>query len=301
MDFPRNKKEFIAFMEVIEESLKEQGVPFSHRPIYAVREAAMRLNVNIQIAPNDIPLQEDIYNEINISTHIKEWYDKRYGKRINVITSPGSLAISLKGDPWKIYFPRIFGRITVICDRDLNKIKSHPRIVIGRSEPIYYNALNYIDDITPEFASTLTDSELNLIKEFFILGFDTLYRLEDIISKPFIKFAFADLKSCVINIFSAPPNFGLSKWSSLQFMEKLIKCFLEIKSVDYPKSHNLNRLSELAELNGLPTLDREKISVIQCSAGVRYGDENVTFTDSINAHHCSIKLASIIIQEIKTL
>ena len=107
-------------------------------------------------------------------------------------------------------------------------------------------------------------------------------------SKPFINEAKVDLENAVNNILSHQAHYGQSKWASLQFSEKLLKCFLSEKSVGFPRSHNLSDLYRLAVSHGLSQFPTDLLAQVQCSAGVRYGDETLALDEAVRAHYSSL-------------
>ncbi|MGA1870684.1 MAG: hypothetical protein ACMUJM_19290 [bacterium] len=84
------------------------------------------------------------------------------------------------------------------------------------------------------------------------------------------------------------PQYGLSKWSSLQFSEKLLKSYLKYKGKAFPHSQDLLKLTKLAEDNGLPKFPKQAIDQVQCPAGVRYSDPPVTLKEAVRSHYASI-------------
>lgn len=204
----------------------------------------------------------------------------------------------IKGDPWKLNIPLIFGRFLILCDRNIAKSKRHSSVNIGDN---YLNPIIYIGGITETFAKTLTHQELSYIATEFKLGLSFYNILRQIIDKPFIKEAESDINNSINTIFSNPPHYGQSKGSTLQFAEKTIKSYLRIKNISYPRSHILTDLSTLAIDNGLPILKPEYLQNIQCPAGVRYGEINVALNEAILSMQSAIQIFIIIGTEIIAL
>jgi hypothetical protein len=132
------------------------------------------------------------------------------------------------------------------------------------------------------------ESDLKIITQHFISGLDSLSNLDRIKSKPFISEAKVDLENAVNNILSQQAHYGQSKWASLQFSEKLIKCFLAENSVEFPRIHKLSELYNLAVNNGLSPFPTNLLMHVQCSASVRYGEEIVSLEEAVNAHYSSL-------------
>lgn len=292
------ESEFLKFIEEIDEGFKKQNMPIFQRPLHAIREICIQLKTSLPVIPQGSAIP-GLYSGDSLVAHVQEWYKKRYGDRLKIDFSPGKAAVLIKGDPWKIKFPLLFGRAKFVFDPDLEKHKEEPKTKI--SEPIVANPLKCIERFTADIAKSLTKSEMSQLAQFFVSTFETLQRVVEIKNKPYIPEARADLDSAVNNIFSSPPNYGQSRWASLQFTEKLFKCFLKLKNVSFPKKHDLEFLSNLASQNGLPTISDSIIKDIQCPAGVRYGEITVTLEEAILAHHSSLKVCSVLSPAIKAI
>jgi hypothetical protein len=104
----------------------------------------------------------------------------------------------------------------------------------------------------------------------------------------------ADIRSCfsyasVRHIFSVPPHYyGQSKWAAAQAAEKLLKSFLKAKDISFPFSHDIQALASLAEARGMKSLDRGVVDQLQTRAAVRYGEQAVSLTETVAAHHSSL-------------
>ena len=293
---PRNEAEFLKFIEDIDSDLKKNNMLIFQRPIHAIREACLRLGVSLNVVPHGKAIQ-GIYHGDSLVAHIQDWYQKQYGDRLKINFSPGSAAILIKGDPWKIDFPLIYGKIKFVFDPDLAKYEKLPDTAVN--ETLYANAFRSIKGFTPELAKSLTREEILRIKNIYMFSLYAIQYLFEIKSKPFIPEARSDLEAAVNNLFITHPHYGQSKWSSLQFAEKMFKCFLKTKNVSFMKNHNLLELSKLARQNGMPIIPDEIISVIQCPAGARYGEISVSMMDAIKAHHGSLIVCATVVNEFR--
>lgn len=286
--------EFRSLMQEVDSLMSKENVQIHARPIRSISEVSKRLNnVNILIAPAHKVTNNNVFTSHNMATHINEWYEERYGDRLKIRFGPGAVAILLRGDAWKINLPRIYGMVTAVCDPKIGKYKNLPRMSRGGS-PLVLNILVCIENMTEQYASQLSVQELKSIGAFFDKAICTLNAIEVIESKPYIKEALSDVGSSVHHIFTIPPHYGLSKWSSLQFIEKILKSYLKTKGASFPLKHNLKLLSGIASKNGLPPLDSKFIGKINCDAGIRYGEYSTTLVDAMEAHYASICLGEII-------
>jgi hypothetical protein len=296
-DYPKNEKEFLEFIEEIDNDLKRKNILIFQRPIHAIREACLRLKVSLSVTPHG-PSIPGVYQGDSLVAHMDEWYKKKYADRLKIDFSPGSVAVLIKGDVWRIDFPLMYGSFRFVFDPDLEKYKRSDEMIING--PPYVNPLRTVKGFTTELAKTLTRREMNELKEFYIFGFDAIQRLREIESKPLISEARADLVAAVNNMFLMHPHYGQSKWASLQFSEKMLKCFLKTKKTGFPRSHELSELSKLCSCNGLPVIPNCITDAIQCPAGVRYGESNVSLDEAVDAHYASLIICSSVAHEIKS-
>ncbi len=296
-DFPENEKEFNKLMIEIDNSLKEKNIPIFSRSIHSMREIAMKFKISITFGAKQGEANLGVYNEDNLSEHINNWYQSKYGNRLKVQMGVGTGVLLIRNDPWRIIYPLIFGTVSFVCDTNLDKYKDAPSITSDGTIPVL-NILNLIEDMSTDYAKLLSESDLKIIVHHFISGLDSLSSLNGIKSKPFIKEARIDLENAVNNILSKQAHYGQSKWASLQFAEKLIKCFLKEKSVEFPKNHKLSELYNLAVNSGLPSFSTDLLMHVQCSASVRYGEEIISLEEAVNAHYSSLGICYFMAKEI---
>ena len=261
-------------------------------------DVSKRLNTDIIFAPRPAPAIPGRYDRLTLAAHISSWYQIRYGDRLKVHFGPGSVALLIRGDPWKMVLPRIYGSVTCNCDPDLEKYRNAPRITTGPQRP-NYNVLCCIEDFPAGLANALTENERREILRFFMNTHEVLQSLENISDKPYVNEAIADLQSATAFILGRPPQYGLSKWSSLQFVEKLLKSFLELKKAPIPKHHDLQKIAQGAQTFGLVLPNAAQLASVQCTAGVRYGEVAVTLGEAISAHHVSLDLERQLAGQIK--
>lgn len=300
ISLPRDSMEFNQLMEEIDTELGTQGIPIHFRQIEAVRRVCMRFEIDLELVSHQIAPEPGNYHGESLSAHIRDWYEARYANRLKINMGPGQTAITLRGDPWKIVFPWLNGSFRIVCDSNIDIDRDHDILSVRQTER-QLNPLICIEGLTAEFASSLSDNEMRYIEEIFLLGLTALEVLRKIKEKVFIAEAMADQQAAVSHLFPRTSHFGQSKWASLQFVEKLLKCYLELKAVNYRRTHNLSELASLAENNGLSLLSRQLIDNVQCLADVRYGQIAVTLSEAINAHHASLELCKSIALEIGQL
>jgi hypothetical protein len=290
--------EFNKMMESIDEGFKQRGLQPFQRPIHAFSEVCKLKKITLKIIP-DGPAIPGVYEGDSLSSHIHEWYKKRYGDALKFDPSPGCAVVLIKGNPYKIKYPLLHGQAKFEFGPDLDKYKELPKIPVN--QPLIVNPLNTIEKLTHEVAKQLSRAEMLDVAKFYMVGFEVAKSLMELKEKPYIAAAKADLEIAVNNIVQTNPHYGQSRWASLQFTEKYLKCFLKLKTVAFKKDHKLQKTADLAIKNGAPNIPAKAIQDIQCSAATRYGEEKVTLQEAIKAHHASIEVCSRLIPAIRAI
>ena len=109
-------------------------------------------------------------------------------------------------------------------------------------------------------------------------------------AKGFGPQAWTDLEASVDCILRRPPEYGVSRWNSLQAVEKFLKTYLQEKRRPFPKSHDLHKLAALANDVGYGGLVPAMSNAVQCGAGVRYGGEPSSRERAVLAHKMAVML-----------
>jgi len=200
------------------------------------------------------------------SIKISDWYKTRYGNRLLMSFEIGKMVVLICNNPFLIRFPVIYG-----------------------APPV--NPLNFIQEITPDLLNSLVKDDLDYLANFIIKN----YKSFNLISEHrFISIS--DIDIAVSQIMNQSPDYGLSKWASLQVAEKALKTYISRKNCNYQNTHSLSKLLSQAETLGLDNITDSLINQIQCSPSVRYGEEKVSLIEAVEAHQSSIELCKLIAQ-----
>jgi hypothetical protein len=294
--YPETEADFLSLIENIDIELKKRDIPIHSRPVHAFSEVCKRLRISIPFVPDGSPVQGD-YSGSSLSAHIHLWYQNKYGDRLKINFSPGSVAILIRGDPWKINFPLFYGRFRLVFGPFLDRDGASPD-----HDEIY--PFRWIEGFTPGLAKSLNRAEIQHIAGFVTFALQAIQKLRAVQNERYIPEARVDLANAVSSLFLSRPNYGQSKWASLQFAEKLFKSFLTLKKVTFPKGrkgHDLAELAKLSEDNGLQGRKPLPVASIQCEPGLRYGETRVDAADAIRAHHASLIVCNMLCPEIKIL
>lgn len=292
------KDEFEVVMKSIDAALSLKGVPIHARSTHAGCQISRSYGIDFIVAPAPFPSIKGRYDSLTMCSHVQKWYKDRYGDRVNIPFDDRRVVIVIKNELWCLTLPIVFGHFTAVCDPDLEKYKGSPSITID-STPVFINVLNCIKHMTEETGKSLSEEDQRDILKFFVHSLDLIQGIWDVKDKPYIKEAIADFQSSVNLLIGQPPHYGQSKWASLQMVEKFIKSYLRIKTIPFPKNHNLEGLAALAVTHGLNAIDSHVLHQVACGAGVRYGEVPVLRDEAVKAHHASICICTALLTQIK--
>jgi HEPN domain-containing protein len=294
----KNEEDFQELMESVDEELCKKGLLIFQRPLHAWLNISSRFGLNLVAPPFKKTITEGSYKGDDLTNRIRQWFDNKYGDKLK-FDPTWKMAILIRGDAYRMRLPLILGAVVATCSiKNFGKLKS-PTIGTNRKLP-EVNILNLIDDITKEYIKNLKNEELKSIFDSFRLGNDARCELEALTDNVLIQQAKGDIDAAVSHIFTNPPQYGLSKWSSLQATEKIIKAYIEERNDKFPFGHDLKMLAEQAKNSGLREIPEIVLSLIQCPAGVRYGDPKVSLVESIQAHQACLDICLGVAKQIFT-
>jgi hypothetical protein len=291
----KTEGDFQRFMEAIDRELIAKGVPVFQRPGRSVEEAAAMLDMDLPQGPlpQGLPHQGD-YLGASLSRRILDWVEARYGERLKIDSTLGAAVAVLRGDAWLIRIPMMLGDVQIVYNRDLTK--DYPNT--GGA----LNAVQMVKGMTAAVAKSLSKEELNSIhaafepaKSAFVQLLDLTYRF------PLAEVARVDLMNAAEICVRDPQRRGLSRWYSLQAVEKLLKLYIEIRGQTYPKTHDLIALSTRAAELGGSALDDVDLRAVQCSAGIRYEPEKSSLNEAATAHAAAVRLSRTVLSDIQQL
>jgi hypothetical protein len=292
---PRNASEFEAFMADIDRELQDRAIPIHARPFHAEGEVCSRLRSWTLSYASQCKSEPGNYSGDSLVAHVREWYESHYGERLKIHMGPGTIAVLIRGNPWRVRFPLLLGefrfRLTPLPIPEAT-LPRHPLI----------DPLDSVEDLPPGLRSDLSPDEYHDIATSFILGLEALVALECLNSRPYIHEAVGDQQVAVDHLLATWPQYGNSRWHSLQFAEKLLKCHIVSSGCnDVPREHKLNRIVSHAGERGLAPLDADLIAAVNCSPGVRYGEVTSTLREAFAAHKASMEICRLVAPQIDAL
>lgn len=282
---PTSGPEFEALMADIDTKLTAEGTEIPNRPMMAIREVGLRYKVPMPLGGEVSGMPPELRAQAPLSDAINRWFKEVYGDKLNVDPCPGRTVIRLDGDLYTMRIPRIFGQVNFVTSR---AFLDNPGISRG---PATCNVAQLVDDLSESKASRLSDDALNELATSFQRALPALYTLENT-PHELIQIALGDVAVAVGNLMVRLGRFGESKWASLQAAEKTLKAAIALEGAKFKRTHGLGGLfAELSKL-GISVNPQLFVESIQCSPGIRYGEETCTREEALDAHHRSLDLVN---------
>jgi hypothetical protein len=282
---PSDPDEFDRLLLKIDQQLADKGIGIPWRPLRALGLVSQECGIPLPLGPFPPGVSHPAGKNWPVSKRIHEWYEHRYGDRLKTQMGPGRMAFLIGNDVWVFRFPLFYGRIRMVASRTA---KSVPMSTSG--QPAVHNILDSVEGLPEGLRHSLSDSELLTLADCFRLGFEGLEQIQSLGGDDLIKSALADIDASVDHLSGDKPNYPLAKWSSLQAAEKVLKAAIRQRGGAYSKTHELSELTHEAAEAGLRLQIDEVVHALQCSAGIRYGEEPCSLRQAIDAHHAVFRL-----------
>jgi len=281
---PKDLAALDVLLRKIDSDFVEEKIPIPSRPVRALQALSKHYGISIPFGPSaNLPpeLQENVY----LSEATNAWYKRVYGELLKMDFSAGRIVTSIDGDLYSVLIPRIFGQVRFIVRREFLNHAQDPS-----KGPAISNVLQLVKGMTPAKAATLSDTTTRNLFDDFLVGFQAHYTMEANQENELIHIARGDIQTAVNNLMDQANRFGESKWASLQASEKALKAAIHLLGGKFRFSHNLSELCETLELLGVNFSWRSRIRLIQCTAGIRYGEESCSSESALAAHKASLQL-----------
>jgi hypothetical protein len=269
-------------LTAIDQEMRAENINIPARPLMAMSKLSQRYHLEI-----------DMRSEL--AERMNKWFEGLYGERLQMGLLLGTTAILIAGDIYKITIPLFFGTSGFVFDIGPEERKT----ILGGREVTLLNIRRYTQGLTVARINTMTSNECNEVVTKFGKAAIAWSTLGSVAYTDFVVEARADLNTSVEHLFSRLPHFGLSRWASLQAVEKLLKAYIQEQGGRFQKTHNLNDLAVEGERLGLSRIDRTGLASIQCSAGVRYGSEQSTPQQAVAAHAAATEISGTIAAHFK--
>ena len=291
-------EQFRSLMEEVDRELRDQEVPITARELKSISIIRRLLQILGEINLGDIPDQpvSGSYQGQDLIARAFQWMRDRYGKKLNM-PMPGQTMVVIRGDPYKVRLPFAMGTINLVCDpSSLGEV----RPAFGTSAPPILNILDLIEGLTPNLTQSLVQAEVEGIFSDVSPAIRYVMLLIRMKNGAMREQANNDIMSSVDDALRIPPDFGGSRWHSLQAVEKFLKSLLTLHGIPYPKNgrkgHDPTHLAGLGR--ALIRIEPQLLEDVTCSAGVRYNEVASTLLDANRAHRSAICICEKIAKSI---
>lgn len=214
-----------------------------------------------------------------IMDRVSAYFRDKYGPRSNADLSLGRVLIIIGHEAWALRFPFAPGRTRFVLD-------------------------DHVEDAPPNLSRRLTADERVRFDSLLPRLFAAFWALARKRVPPELV---ADWRTAVDQAIDPRGDLGLSKWSSQQATEKVIKTYIRDHGGTVPRKPALSHEHELAGVFleaenacGLRAVDRSLLSTIECRAGTRYPDSpnnNVTLVEAVDANQASVLICGAIAEQ----
>jgi hypothetical protein len=228
-------------------------------------------------------IQRDTRSSFSLSDPIMDrvsaYFSEKYGPRSNADLSLGRVLIMIGHEAWVLRFPFAPGRTRFVLD-------------------------DHVEEAPTNLSARLTLDERSRFDVRLPGLFAAFWALARNRVPPELV---ADWRTAVDQAVDPRGDLGLSKWSSQQATEKVIKTYIRNHGGNVPRKPPLTHEHELAgvfleaESNcGLRAVDKALLSKIECRAGTRYPDSpnnNVTLLEAVDANQASVLICGAVAEQ----
>jgi hypothetical protein len=300
---PQNAEQFEAYMVAMDAHFKAIQLPIAARQLAAVAETGIDQGRSDVKMPTMRPPTEACYSGDDLLLHAAKWFERRYPEQAQVDFSIGSSVVELHGQLWEYKVPlgediRLLyvgdewtGPATAPTPQGYPSIPpNHPaRRSLKRS-----SLVPGVVGLSAELAASLSEEEQWRILVCYCRARLAYFWLVRARHHHLVRTAIGDCSSSVYHLLRMPADTGLSRWASLQAVEKLLKSYLHHAGVRYKQvgraGHDLGELARLVGANGGASLDKASLQSVQCTASVRYESSKVPLAEAIAAHYAVLDL-----------
>jgi hypothetical protein len=292
------EEDFQGVMEQLDEEAKSSGTLIQGRPLRALKRLTELTKTELRLTVPDRDPESGEYSGDDLVIRMEQWYDERYGNRLNLPSNLGTVVFLLRGDLWFFQIPVIRGvgpGVVWICEYGAESTLTSTPEIVRRGQRLArkcYNILESVENLPEGLAKSLTEDERKRMLAAFILGIDAHEALDERLPNALIDAARGDLEATVTHLTSHPVHPGQAKWSALQAAEKMLKALITEKHGTFGYHHNLSTLALEVSRLGIPSVDPQLIVLLQTGAGARYGEFAVSIDEAVTAHHASLRIVA---------
>lgn len=278
--------DFNAYLEKIDAGMRRDEVPITVRPLQALSRISgehgdIELNISAAMELNEADLVG--YEGDALTRRIIDWFNNLYGDLLKVSFQQGKSVTLIRGDPYLMNIPIALGDVEFTFDV---KTFGQSGSLDGNGRTVV-NVFDCLTNITEATVARVSRSEGPRLANELRANTHRFHKATEIGEFWGTLDVRTDLDTAAHHVVSDQPNFGISRWHSLQAAEKALKSVLGCQGLNFPHSHDLFQLAHATGMLGISPLS---LNTAMCSPSVRYDPNLSTLNQAINAHHASLDI-----------
>lgn len=202
----------------------------------------------------------------NLSDHVHNWYEGRYGEQLCIETSPGRFPFLLGGNAYECRVPLILGRVHILASK--SKFNS----------PDLVNAVEHLVNLPAFVRESMSSEQEGELQAVFVTVLEAATELNEVKSE-LSKSAATDSRIASDLVCGLEKNPSLSTWHSLQFAEKVLKIFISGHE-QFQYTHDVEKLRSRASELGYIADPRINWELLNIQPAVRYKFEGVSLASA---------------------
>jgi HEPN domain-containing protein len=286
---PETVAEFEAMMQAIDGALAARALKPAQRPLNvpALLWDAFGWEGDI-LPPREFASRPGFKGQVLLAKAYR-WYDQIYADKIKMDSSLAHIPVALGHDIWRARIILVYGRVQMFVNRDLNNRGN--RIGSGQNRATF-NILCAVDGLSQELSARLSDAELERYAKLTQQAYKALVWRDGLPRNELLTTARGDYGASTEDVLARRP--AQARWAAQQAVEKTLKALLSFAGIAFPtggtRGHDLAHLAKLLEQGASITIDSSDLTAASCSARVRYGEEQSTETQALNANHAVLRI-----------
>ncbi|MBZ9815750.1 HEPN domain-containing protein [Mesorhizobium sp. CA7] len=275
-----------AELALIDEEMRKAGVKFTGRDIRGWQTFSSRRGLGLRMpSPIRNPSPDDLSYDA-LSAHIFAWFDRRYGKKLNIVYAPSAGVIDIDGDLFSLSVSIIYGQVNVEVNPQRLTFK-YSSLVKDRFPKM--NLLQSLKDLTQAYAESIPPAlYVDLVKQYGLIV-TTYNEMMAHHSVPLVAEASVDIDAGAAALMDGI-SFGHARWCFHQAAEKSVKALLQHEGVSYSRrGHDLKELIELSTKLAGKVRD-STIATATCSSKARYGEVVTSVSEAILSYRSALTI-----------
>jgi hypothetical protein len=209
--------------------------------------------------------------------------------------SLGSGPVLIRGDLYEMRSPWLLGGARIVCSA--GELDPVPMDGTFPALPVV-NVLDFIVGLTKHRSGELTRTELQTLQQEFSERQGLFSAIRALQNDEAFDAGLGDLKSAVDFLRQEKPRLGGARWACLQAVEKFLKAWITKRGGSFPNTHSLADLNDRASRLGLPRVSDTDLALVQCPAGVRYGEITVSIEEVTDAFNAALRCCALVAKEV---